>query len=110
MFEQAERESRESDYRISSFFTAWAAHSGNQVKLAPPLLQGDLGTALSIYTMNLYDLLEMYAWEEVKAYHFQFHRKRVTTRTSIYHASEWQLLDIELLASKFFVHPAPGGP
>jgi len=57
-FEQAERDGRESEYRISSFFKAWAAYSGIQVKLAPSHLQGDLATALSIYTMNLYDLLD----------------------------------------------------
>jgi len=77
------------------------------VKLAPPLLQGDLATALSIYTMNLYDLLEKYAWEGVKAYHFKFHRKRVESGKRIYHASEWRLLDSELVASKCFAHPAP---
>ena len=60
-FEQAERDGRESEYRISSFFKAWAAYSGILVKLAPSILQGDLTTALSIYTMNLYDLLEKYA-------------------------------------------------
>ena len=69
-FEQAERDVRGSEYRISSFFKALEAYSGIVVKLAPPLLQGDLATALSIYTMNLYDLLEKYAWEGVKAYHF----------------------------------------
>jgi len=60
-FEQAESNGRESKYRMSSFFKAWAAYSGSLVKLAPPLLQGYLTTALSIYTMNLYDLLEKYA-------------------------------------------------
>ena len=109
-FEQAERDGRESEYRISSFFKAWAAYSGILVKLAPSILQGDLATALSIYTMNLYDLLEKYAWEGVKAYHFQFHRKRVASGKSIYHASEWRLLDSELVASKCFAHPAPRGP
>ena len=66
-FEQAERDGRESEYRMSSFFKAWAAYCGIIVKLAPHMLQGDLATALSIYTMNLYDLLEKYAWEGVKA-------------------------------------------
>jgi len=60
-FEQAARDGRETEYRISSFFKAWAAYSGILVKLAPPLLQGDLATVLSIYTRNLYDLLEKYA-------------------------------------------------
>ena len=87
-FEQAERDGRESEYRINSFFKAWAAYSGILVKLAPSILQGDLATALSIYTMNMYDLLEKYAWEGVKAYHFQFHQKRVASGKSIYHASE----------------------
>ena len=109
-FEQAERDGRESEYRLSSFFNASAAYSGILVKLAPPLLQGDLATALSIYTMNLYDLLEKYAWEGVEAYYFQFHRKRVASRKSIYHAREWRLLDSELVASKCLVHPAPPGP
>jgi len=109
-FEQAERDGRESEYRISSFFKAWAAYSGILVKLAPSYLQGDLATALSIYTMNLYDLLEKYAWEGVKAYHLQFHRKRVASGKSIYHASAWRLLDSELVASKCFAHPAPRGP
>lgn len=74
-FEQAERDGKESEYRISSFFKVWAAYCGINVKLAPYALQGDLATALSIYTMNLYELLEKYALEGVKAYHFEFHRK-----------------------------------
>jgi len=49
------------------------------MKVALPLLEGELATALSIYTMNLYDLLEKSAWEGVKGYHFQFNRKRVRT-------------------------------
>ena len=57
-FEQAEREGKESEYRMSSFFKAWAAYTGILVKLAPHILQGELTTALSIYTMNLYDLHE----------------------------------------------------
>jgi len=71
-FEQTERDGKESEYRMTSFFKAWAAYCGIMVKLAPHALQGDLATAsaLSIYTMNLYDLLEKYAWEGVKAYHF----------------------------------------
>jgi len=103
-FEQAERDGRESEYQISSFFKAWAAYSGILVQLAPSHLQGSLATALSLYTMNVYDLLEKYAWEGVKAYHFQFHRKRVVSGESICHASELQLLDSELVASKCFAH------
>ena len=109
-FKQAERDGKECKYRMSSFFKAWAVYSGILLKLAPFLLQGDLATALSIYTMNLYDLLEKYAWEGVKAYHFQFHRKRVASRKGIYQANEWRLLDSELIASKCFAHPAPRGP
>jgi len=105
--EQAERDGKESEYRISIFFKAWAAYSGILVKLAPHSLQGDLATALSIYTMNLYDLLEKYEWEGVKAYHFQFHRKRVASGQSIYHGTECRQLDSELIASKCFAHPAP---
>jgi len=70
-------------------------YTGILVKPAPPILQGDLATALSIYTMNLYDLLEKDAWKAVKPYHFQFHRKRVASGKSIYHASEWRLIDAE---------------
>lgn len=106
-FEQAEKDGKESEYRMGSFFKAWAAYCGILVKLAPHSLQGDLATALSIYTMNIYDLLEKYAWEGVKAYHFQFHRKRVASGKSIYHALEWRTLDSELIASKCFAHPAP---
>ena len=79
-FEQAEREGKESEYRMSSFFKACAMYSGILVKLAPHLLQRELSTALSIYTMNLYDLLEKYTWEGVEAYHFQFYRKQVASR------------------------------
>ena len=91
---------------MRSFFKAWAASCGILGKLAPHSLQGDLATTLSIYTMNIYDLLEKYAWEGVKAYHFQFHRKRVASGKSIYHALEWQTLDGELIASECFAHPA----
>jgi len=56
--------------------------------------------------MNLYDLLEKYTWEGVKAYHFQFHRKRVASGKSIYHPIEWRQLDSELIASKCFAYPA----
>jgi len=62
-FEQAERDGRESYYRISSFFKLWAAYSGIRLELALPLLRGNLATAVSIYTMNLYNFLEKYAWE-----------------------------------------------
>ena len=51
-FEPAERDGKESEYRISTFFKAWAAYCGILVKLAPLALQGDLATAVSIYTMN----------------------------------------------------------
>ena len=64
---------------MSGFFKAWAAYSGILVKLATEALQGELATTLFIYTMNLYDLLEKYTWDGVKAYYFQFHRKRVTS-------------------------------
>jgi len=106
-FEQAEREGRESEYRMSSFFKAWAVYSGILIKLAPHILQGELATSLCIYTMNLYDLLEKYTWEGVKSYHFQFHRKRVASGKSIYHPSDWRQLDSELVASKSFAHPVP---
>jgi len=69
---------------MSGFFKAWAAYSGILVKLAQQALQGELTMVLFIYTMNLYDLLEKYTWEGVKAYHFQFHRKRVAGGNSIY--------------------------
>lgn len=52
---------------MSYFFKAWAAYSGILIKLASYGLQGRLATALCIYTMNLYDLLEKYTWEGVKA-------------------------------------------
>ena len=106
-FEQAERGGKESEYRMRAFFKAWAAYCGILVKLAALALEGDLATALSIYTMNLYDLLEKYAWQGVKAYHFQFHRKRVASGKSIYQAVEWRQLDREQIASKCFAHPAP---
>ena len=104
-FQQAERDGKENEYRMSNFFKAWAAYSGILVKLAPYPIQGDLATSLSIYTMNLYDLLEKYAWDRVKAYHFQFHRKRVASGKNIYLGTEWRLLDSELIASKCFAHP-----
>ena len=104
-FEQAERDGRESEYRMSGFFKAWAAYSGILVKLSPLALQGDLATALFIYTMSLYDLLEKYTWEGVKAYHFQFHRKRVASGKSLYLPQEWRQLHSELVTSKCFAYP-----
>ena len=83
-FEQAERDSKEGEYQMTSFFKAWAAYTGILIKLAPHVLQGELATALAIYTINLYDLLEKYSWEGVRSYHFQFHRKRVASRRNIY--------------------------
>ena len=77
-FEQGEREGKESEYWMGPFFQAWAAYCGILTKLAPLGLQGDLACALYIYTMNLHELLERYAWEGVKSYHFQFHRKRIS--------------------------------
>jgi len=58
--EQAERDGKKCEYRLSNFFKDWAAYSCILVKLAPYPLQGELATALSIYTMNLYDLIEKY--------------------------------------------------
>ena len=105
-FEQAERDGKESEYRMSGFFKAWAAYCGILIKLAPYTLQGELATALCIYTMNLYDLLEKYTWDGVKAYHFQFHRKRVASGKDIYNPAEWRQLDSQLIASKCFAFPA----
>ena len=106
-FEQVEKDGKESEYRMGSFFKAGAAYCGILVRLARYSLQGDLATALSIYMLNIYALLEIYAWEGVKAYHFQFHRNRVASGKSIYHTLEWRTLDSELIASKCFAHPAP---
>ena len=92
---------------MSSFFKVWAAYSGIIIKLRPQALQGELATALCIYTMNLYDLLEKYTWEGVKSYHFQFHRKRVASGKNIFQPMEWHQLDSELIASKCFAHPVP---
>ena len=105
-FEQAEQDGKESEYRMSNFFKAWAAYSGILVKLAPYAIQGELATALFIYTMNLYYLLEKYTWDGVKGYHFQFHRKRVASGQSIYLPQDWRQIDSELIASKCFSHPA----
>ena len=106
-FEQAERDGQEGEYRMTAFFKAWAAYGGILVKLAPHALQGELATALAIYTMNLYDLLEKYTWEGVRSYHFQFHRKRVASGNNIYQPEDWRQLDSELVASKCFAHPTP---
>ena len=106
-FEQAERDGKESEYRMTSFFKAWAAYSGILVELAPYGLQGELATVLSIYTMNLYELLEKYNWDRVRAYHFQFHRKRVASGKNICRPVEWRTLDSELVASKRLAYPAP---
>ena len=73
--------------------------------MAPQALQGELATALFIYTMNLYDLLEKYTWDGVKAYHFQFHRERVASGKGIYYPREWRHIDSELIASRCFAHP-----
>jgi len=91
---------------MSGFFKAWAAYCGILIKLAPYTLQGELAMALCIYTMNLYDLLEKYTWDGVKAYHFQFHRKRVASGKDIYNPAEWRQLDSQLRASKCFKFPA----
>ena len=95
---------------MTSFFKAWAAYSGILVKLAPYGLQGELATALSIYTMNLYELLEKYSWDGVRSYHFQFHRKQVASGKNIYQPAEWRTLDSELVASKCFAYPASRVP
>lgn len=73
---------------MSGFFKAWAAYSGILVKLAPQALQGVLATALFIYTMNVYYLLEKSTWDGVKAYHFRFKMKRVASGKGIYYSSE----------------------
>jgi len=52
-FEQAQRDGKVSEYRMSSFLKAWAAYCRILVKLSPQTLQGDLATGLSIYTMNV---------------------------------------------------------
>jgi len=57
-FEQAERDGKENDYSMMSFLKAWAVYTGMLVMLTPNARQGELVTAISIYTMNLYDLLE----------------------------------------------------
>ena len=90
---------------MTSFFKAWAAYSGILIKLAPLALQGKLATALAIYAMNLYDILETYTWEGVRSYYFRFRRKRVASGKNIYQPTEWRLLDSELVASKCFSYP-----
>ena len=107
-FQQAEREGKEIDYRMMSYFKAWVVYTEILVMLAPNALQGELATAISIYTMNLNDLLEKYTWEGVRAYHFRFHRKWVVSGKHIYHPIKWRILDSKLLASKCFAHPTPG--
>ena len=92
---------------MTSFFKAWAAYSGILTKLAPNALQGELATALVIYTMNLYDLLEKSSWEGGRSYYFQFHRKRVASGKNIYQPIGWRLLDSELMVSRCFAHPTP---
>ena len=88
-FEQSERHDKESEYKMSGFFKAWAAYSGILVKLAPKVLQGELATALFIYPINLYDLLERYTWDGVRSYDFRFHRKRGASGKSRYYPNEW---------------------
>jgi len=102
-FEQPERDGKESEYRMSSFFKAWAAYCGILIKLGPYGMQGELATARC---MNLYDLLEKYTWEGVKAYHFQFHWKSVASGKNIFQPTEWRQLDSQLIAAKYFAHPA----
>lgn len=60
-----------------------------------------------IYTMNLHNLLEQYAWEGVKAYHFQFHRERIASSKEVFYPDDWRKIDAELIASKCFLFPAP---
>ena len=92
---------------MTSFFKAWAAFSGIFFKLALDGLQGELATALSIYTMNLYELLEKYHWDGVREYHSQFHRRQVASGKNIYRPVEWRTLDSEIVASKCFAYPVP---
>ena len=103
--EQTESDDKMGEYKRSGYFKAWAAYSRILVKRAPQALQGELATLLFIYTMNLYDLLEKYTWDGVKAYHFQFHRKSVASGKSIYYPREGRHIDSELIASRCFAHP-----
>ena len=89
-FKQAEHDGKETEYQMMSFFKGWAAYSEILVILAPYGLQGELATALFIYTMNLYDLLEKYMWDGMRSYHLQFHRKRIASGKSINLPSEWR--------------------
>jgi len=104
-FEQAERDRKQSEYRMRNSFKAWAAYSGILIKLASYSLQAELATALFISRMNLYELWEKYTWEGVKGYHFQFHRKRVASGKNIFTPEHWRQLDGELVASKCFGYP-----
>ena len=90
---------------MCNFFKAQAAYPGIPTKLAPYALQGELGISLLIYSMTLCDLLEKYTWEGVRSYHFQFHRKRVASRKSIYLSQDWRQIDSELIASKCIAYP-----
>ena len=105
-FEQAEKDGKESEYRMSNFLKASAAYSGILVKLPSYAIQGELATALFIYTMNMYDLLEKYTGDGVKGYHFQFYRKRVASGQNIYLPQDWRQTDRELIAATCFSHPA----
>lgn len=104
-FEQSEGDRKESEYKMSGFFKAWAAYSGILVKLAPQALEGELGTTLFIYTMTLYDLLEKYTWDGVKAYYVQFYRKSVASGKGIYYPREWRHIESKPRASKCFAQP-----
>jgi len=106
-FDQPERDGKESVYRISASFKAWATYTGILVQLAQERLQEKLSRAHSFYTMNLYNLLEKYSWDGVQSYHFPFHQERVARGTSIYQQAEWRQLGSELVASKWFTDPAP---
>ena len=52
---------------MSGVLEAWAAYCRILIMLTPYGIQGELGTAVAIYTMNHYDLLEMYSWVGVRA-------------------------------------------
>ena len=68
-FEQAERDRKENDYHMMSCFKAWAVYTRILVTmLARNAQQGELATVISIYRRDLYDLLEKYNWEGVRAY------------------------------------------
>jgi len=106
-FKQPESDGKQSESHMSSFFKAWAPYCRILIILEPRALQGELATALCIYTMNLYDQLEKYTWEGVKAYHFQFYRKRLASGKNIFQPIEWRQLDSQLIASKCFAQPLP---